>query len=129
MNTQWPDYWAGLFEGESFACLDCLRRALWRIPTVEWWYAQNIMLYVKGSLLQSSPKLAAAGAHACGRPPRLVHPLWYESVAGTLARLQDLTDVPRLPWAAAVPFAKSLGNSVRHRVRDTFRRGNARHRG
>lgn len=77
VNEQWPDYWATLFEARGFAPVDCIRREVWGDERVEWWYAQNTLLFVEeGRLGAPSP-----GVPPLERTPRsqlaLVHPRQY----------------------------------------------------
>lgn len=57
INEQWPSYWARLFAAEGFLPVDYLRRRIWSDPRVEWWYAQNALLYVEESHLDLHPAL------------------------------------------------------------------------
>lgn len=70
VNEQWPDYWAALFSQFDFRPLDCLRRQIWQREEVEWWYRQNIVLFVHKEKLAEQPKLAAL----LGAALDLVHP-------------------------------------------------------
>ncbi|MGA2433897.1 MAG: methyltransferase domain-containing protein [Bryobacteraceae bacterium] len=47
LNEQWPEYWAGLFEKRNYRVADCLRPRIWGCPDVDWWYAQNLLLFVR----------------------------------------------------------------------------------
>lgn len=47
LNEQWPEYWAILFRAQGFECFDPLRAELWNDPDVEWWYAQNALLFAR----------------------------------------------------------------------------------
>ncbi len=67
-NRQWPDWWAELFAGHSFRAEDWLRPLVWQHEDVDWWYAQNTILY-----------LHDGGAAASVLP--LVHPGLLEEVA------------------------------------------------
>ncbi len=58
VNEQWPDYWARLFAERGFACFDCIRKRIWSNPDVQWWYAQNVLLFAKASAVERSPALA-----------------------------------------------------------------------
>jgi len=58
VNEQWPDYWARLFSERDFVCFDCIRRKIWSNPDVQWWYAQNILLFVRASAVSRFPALA-----------------------------------------------------------------------
>ncbi len=46
VNEQWPAYWQKLFEARGFSAYDCLRPRIWNDPQVEWWYRQNLVVYV-----------------------------------------------------------------------------------
>lgn len=48
VNEQWPMYWAALFEQHGYAPVDTLRQQIWSDPRIQWWYRQNVMLFVKG---------------------------------------------------------------------------------
>jgi SAM-dependent methyltransferase len=47
VNEQWPAYWADRFRAHGFAALDPFRRLLWQQSDVQWWYAQNMLLFVR----------------------------------------------------------------------------------
>ena len=71
LNRQWPAYWAELFAREGLRCYDLLRLRLWDDPEVDWWYAQNGLLFARDGLVAGEP----------GSPPALVHPQLLEHVA------------------------------------------------
>jgi SAM-dependent methyltransferase len=45
-NLQWPAWWAELFRGRGFRAEDWLRPLVWEDSEVDWWYAQNTILYM-----------------------------------------------------------------------------------
>src|SRR5215470_339284 len=47
INEQWPEAWAAMFKKHGYLAIDAIRRHIWHNQAVEWWYAQNIMLYVR----------------------------------------------------------------------------------
>lgn len=47
INEQWPEFWSILFRGHGFACFDFLRPDLWAAADVDWWYAQNVLLFAR----------------------------------------------------------------------------------
>jgi SAM-dependent methyltransferase len=49
VNEQWPEFWALLFRRLGFVCYDWLRQQIWAAPNVDWWYAQNVLLFVRES--------------------------------------------------------------------------------
>lgn len=77
VNEQWPGYWADLFEARGFAPVDCIRREVWSDERVEWWYAQNTLLFVNETRLG----MPLADGRSLERTPvsqlALVHPRQY----------------------------------------------------
>ena len=74
VNCQWPDYWQALFARHDFLAFDLLRPAIWDDSSVEFWFRQNIVLYVEAATAERNPLLRQ---HLpSGRQPvrRLVHP-------------------------------------------------------
>jgi SAM-dependent methyltransferase len=65
-NRQWPGYWSDLFAERGYRCVDLLRPRLWEDTSVDWWYAQNGLLFLAPELPQPE---------GTGRPLPLVHPL------------------------------------------------------
>ncbi len=65
-NLQWPAYWSELFAEHGYRCADVLRAMWWEHPDVDWWYAQNGLLFVSSELPQPE---------GTGTPLALVHPL------------------------------------------------------
>lgn len=72
INEQWPEYWSILFRNQGFSCFDALRSGLWADFNVEWWYAQNALLFVR----EGSAAAAAMpqGSRADGGGLARVHP-------------------------------------------------------
>ena len=72
INEQWPEFWALLFRSFGFVCYDWLRQQIWAVPNVDWWYAQNVLLFVR----ESSPVRADLPANAVVEREALsrVHP-------------------------------------------------------
>lgn len=56
INENWPDYWVQIFEKENFVVLDLVRDKIWEDKDVEWWYAQNILIFVNKELANSFEK-------------------------------------------------------------------------
>jgi SAM-dependent methyltransferase len=77
VNEQWPEYWASIFRKHGYVPLDCIRRYVWNDTRVEWWYAQNILVYANEEGLHKNPGLA--GYHHVGTEQQLsvVHPRQY----------------------------------------------------
>lgn len=93
VNEQWPEYWAALFEQWGFAPVDCIRGEVWSDERVEWWYAQNTLLFVSHERLGT---IAANGLRLEQTPVdrlALVHPRQYlyvvESERAARQRAED----------------------------------------
>ena len=72
INEQWPEFWSILFRAEGFSCYDCLRAGLWAQPDVDWWYAQNSLLFARDG--SNAAGLLPAESRTKGRGLSLVHP-------------------------------------------------------
>ena len=77
-NEQWLEYWGEIFAKYGYVAIDCLRRKIWNHEKVEAWYAQNLLIFAKGSCLAEYPLLEKEfhqGEHNLG----MVHPKIYLS--------------------------------------------------
>ena len=80
VNEQWPGYWAARFGKHGYVPVDCLRRQLWANPDVDYWYAQNALIYVRRTRLEDYPALAREHELMGGSAHALVHPRKYQEV-------------------------------------------------
>lgn len=85
INEQWQSHWAGIFRSHGYSCTDCIRPAVWNNPEVEWWYAQNVLVYTR----DGSP--AARHFPAPGKPALLdiAHPRRYASLGNEIESLRN----------------------------------------
>ncbi len=79
LNEQWPDYWAGLFQKEGYQVIDCIRPRIWDNSQVQYWYAQNVLLFVRTDCVGRFPRLSEAAPTRA--PLRIVHPASYAQLA------------------------------------------------
>ena len=77
VNEQWPDYWAGLFGERGYAVIDCIRNKVWQNDRVEWWYAQNTLMFVRRDHLDRHPGLRRELDQTSSTRLSLVHPKQY----------------------------------------------------
>jgi hypothetical protein len=47
INEQYPDYWVGLFKKNNFLAYDIIRPKIWNNSLIDWWYRQNIIVFIK----------------------------------------------------------------------------------
>ncbi|MFN7926407.1 MAG: class I SAM-dependent methyltransferase [Blastocatellia bacterium] len=97
VNEQWPEYWVRLFEARGFAPLDALRARCWNNERVEWYYAQNLLLFVQEERLAELPPLPIKEPAV---PLALVHPRKYQEVIDWHANIHQAI----LELGALLPF-------------------------
>jgi SAM-dependent methyltransferase len=78
INERWQSYWAGLFAHHGFGPEDCIRPQVWANEAVDWWYAQNILVYRRGAM-------------ANGCMLNVAHPKCYDRHRATVAKYQEAT--------------------------------------
>jgi len=103
INEQWPSYWVELFRKRGFIVRDWLRPVLWENEQVEWWYTQNMIIFLKDSGSASVSDPGWAHFDPC-RPPSLVHP---RRVGGAA--------IPRVSRAASL-LLSSVTRAIKKRL-------------
>ncbi len=104
VNEQWPQYWERLFWQHRYKRLDLIRKHIWKNPDVEFWYRQNMFLFVQEDLIRTRPAFAEAAQYA--EDLQLVHISILEEHLGLLPRLKHVT---RSIWEMAKLCLKILG--------------------
>lgn len=80
INEQWQEYWVKLFEAEGFTVIDCIRRRFWKDERVAFFYAQNMLLFVKKSLVSKDLVLKKEYALTNRSQLSIVHPQRYSDI-------------------------------------------------
>ena len=78
INEQWQDKWAALFRERGYLPVDCIRKRVWQDEAVDWWYAQNTLLYADKNFIESHAPLRAEFEQSNASPLRLVHPRQFD---------------------------------------------------
>lgn len=52
VNEQWQDYWVKHFQNKGYVAIDCIRNRVWENERVEFWYAQNMLVFAKREYLE-----------------------------------------------------------------------------
>lgn len=136
VNEQWPDRWAGLFRERGYFPVDAIRKRIWKNGAVEWWYAQNTLLFVSEGLLRSNQVLKTEFDKTCSDQLCVIHPRKYlEAVTpGVTAAARLLFDsvirsvgkrLPKKAPAEAGRLDSRLGDPM-GAVRGAFRRNHSR---
>ena len=112
INEQWPDKWAELFKKHDYLPVDFIRKRVWENEAVEWWYAQNTLLFAHSDLLQTNTALQEEFERTSPIQLRLVHPRKYLAMAAE-------SPVPVQPsgvWEASRLLFVCLRNAITKRV-------------
>jgi len=107
VNEQWPDRWAALFREHNYLPVDCIRKRVWENAAVEWWYAQNTLLFTHASLMESNMALKAEFEQSNPNQLRLVHPKNY---------VEAFIPIQPVPWGvrtASRLLIVCLSNAIR----------------
>lgn len=92
VNQQWADYWFSLFKKRGYVVIDCFRKKIWNNPNVAWWFAQNLLLYVRQDYLEGNERLQREFENTYTSQLALVHPqmYMYSKTLGVRAILSEL---------------------------------------
>jgi hypothetical protein len=77
LNEQWPEYWAEIFRRKGFYAVDCLRKKIWNNSKVEYWYAQNTIIYARKEVIESNSRMLAEFQNTNPKVLSVVHPRKY----------------------------------------------------
>jgi SAM-dependent methyltransferase len=97
VNEQWPGYWVRFFQQRRYVVLDPIRRKIWHDETIEWWFAQNLLMFVRRDYLKKHPLLQKEWETTYPGQLDLVHPRKYLQAAKEkeefLRTIQDIQAV------------------------------------
>jgi SAM-dependent methyltransferase len=90
VNEQMPEYWAEKFAQHDYIPVDFIRPLIWNDTDIDYWYRQNILLFVNKEKLREYPQLQFATQAT--KPDFLtrIHPEKYFAYVEEANRLQSL---------------------------------------
>lgn len=107
VNEQWPDYWEKLFANHGYVVVDCIREKIWNNDRVMYWYAQNILIFVREDYLETNNMLKEKYTRNHQTPLSLVYPKIY------LSRTRKLQK--RLSFKGALKaLPRAFINTIKH---------------
>jgi SAM-dependent methyltransferase len=111
LNEQWPAYWADLFSRQGYLPFDVIRDHVWDNSKIDWWYAQNTLLFVKTtkSTLMQEVSLSPASSRSLSR----VHPRVWHLKNEQPVPLRKL--IPMIPVSALL-FAKTCYHRLKQKL-------------
>jgi SAM-dependent methyltransferase len=115
INEQWPDYWHARFAKRGYTCIDWIRPLIWEDTAVDWWYAQNLLMYAAPAALERSGGLRRLAERSGGAPRRLIHPRLYDKLRDDAEGLRSLRYTPGLRWCTRA-MARGLQRAVASRL-------------
>lgn len=101
VNEQWQEYWRSKFAAVGYVACDAIRPLVWGDNRVDYYYQQNILVYVATGELGRHPRLTSAIA---GRSVDLVHPWLFKN---------HMFWEPNLGWLAKI-LLPTIAKSARH---------------
>jgi hypothetical protein len=93
LNEQWPDYWANYFKDDDYEAIDCIRKRVWQDDRVDWWYAQNILLFARRDYASSNALLQQKLENTCPSQLSIVHPRKYLELIRLQLTIQEIADL------------------------------------
>jgi len=128
INEQWPMYWITKFSDQGYVPFDVIRPLVWDNPEVEYWYAQNVLLFVAQRCLNNYPRLLDIHQNHRITPLNLVHPRKYIEECQKSLELEDeiarsrwqLDDLQRRIRNREDPSSYSSGNAFRLFIKSIF---------
>lgn len=89
INEQWPDYWVDRFAQRGYRYIDGLRRHLWNDSRVDYWYAQNAVLFATDEAISQHASLRDEFQRTPSTAMAMVHPHLFQRTALSLERTWD----------------------------------------
>ncbi len=93
VNEQWPEYWARLFATHNYVAIDYFRPKIWHDDAVDWWYAQNLLLYVDRTAFEADAILRREATKTATFPLSLVHPKRYLEAILALRLTSEIAEI------------------------------------
>ena len=105
INEQYPEYWAKHFDKQGYLPFDFIRNQIWNNDKIEWWYRQNILIFInkkKSSAIDSVTKISKPA-----NPTLLtrIHPLLFEYRLSQIAKTK--TFIGYIRWKL-YPLKKAI---------------------
>lgn len=74
INEQWQDYWVNKFESRGYLPIDFLRSDFWASKDIDWWYKQNMILFVNKDVLFKNESLKELYNSNVKKTYNIIHP-------------------------------------------------------
>lgn len=101
INLQWPTFWKKKFEAYGFVLFDPVRPLFWSNPKVNYWYKQNMFLYIHEC------KVSKYNVQEKNLPLNAIHPELFLKKVNRLERIENGHIGLKTLWRL---FRKSISN-------------------
>lgn len=114
LNEQWPEYWADHFEKKGYLVVDAIRKRIWQNHNVDYWYAQNILIFIKKSYLDKYSLIKEEIENTALSQLSIVHPKMY------MLNSAPIKLILNIPLLNSVFLHIVTSNSIRGKIRKYF---------
>jgi hypothetical protein len=114
VNEQWPDYWVRHFEVHGYVVVDAIRKRIWQNDNVEYWYAQNILIFAEQDYINSHHALHSEMKNTIVTQLSLVHPKMY------LLNSAPIRIFVNVPVLNTIFLNIVTGKTIRNMIRKCF---------
>jgi hypothetical protein len=98
INEQYPEYWAEIFKQQKYIPVDCIRPNIWNENGVEFWYKQNLLLFIKEESLVRYPSLAKYAEATYPHYLSRIHPVFFNLVNEHMRRTKNFVGFLNWKW-------------------------------
>lgn len=108
INEQMPEYWAKKFLAHDYVPVDFLRPKIWNDNEIQYWYRQNILIFIKRSVLKNFPQLQSAAEATSPDFLVRIHPEKYFAYVEEDKQLQTFRGFTKYKLYSIKKFLKKL---------------------
>lgn len=98
INEQYPEYWAEIFSKYDFIPVDCIRPLIWNNKSVEFWYKQNILVFIKKDVVYNYTSLESYLKATYPNYLARIHPDFFDSINEHMRRTFSLPGFLNWKW-------------------------------
>lgn len=110
INEQFPEYWAQKFQKHGFVAVDYLRKKMWNNNVIDYWYRQNILIFIKPELLSNYPELQEAYKNTDPEFLTRIHPFLLQKKDEHIATLKS--PIKHLRYRMYIMKERMKGNTT-----------------
>lgn len=98
INEQYPEYWAEHFSKYNYVPVDCVRPLVWNNKSVEFWYKQNILVFIKKDEVYKYPSIIQYEKATFPNYLARIHPDFFDSINDHMKRTFSLPGFLNWKW-------------------------------